>query len=337
VQMGDSKFMRVPVEKLDLDITNPRIAKYLEMYGDEITAEQMSLALGAGDTQTEGNNTTFFSLRESIKTNGGIIHPIIVNKHRNDRLIVIEGNTRALIYREFKKQRVRGNWDTIPSMVYDSLSQKTIDAIRLQAHLVGPREWDPYSKAKYLDLLRNSEHLTMNQIVDFCGGRKREVNDYIKAYQDMEEYYRPLVSDEDFDQSRFSAFVELQRPRVRDAIVRNGYNYTDFSKWVKGGLLSPLNTVRQLPRIIESQKAREVFLNEGATEALKVLEVPSPTEALKDASLADLSREISRRILGMSYGELQRLRANIESEENAVVCGARDNLVQICKDIVSDD
>jgi len=137
--MSVSKFVRLPLETIEMDITNPRIAKFIEMYGGDITAEQMSLALGAGETPTEANSTTFYSLRESIRTNGGIIHPIIVNKQPDGRCVVIEGNTRALIFREFKKQKVEGDWDTIPSMVYEGLSQRAIDAIRLQAHLVGPR------------------------------------------------------------------------------------------------------------------------------------------------------------------------------------------------------
>ncbi|MGA2545396.1 MAG: ParB N-terminal domain-containing protein [Rectinemataceae bacterium] len=335
--MSDSKYLKLPVDKVDLDITNPRIAKFLEMYGKDITSEQMSLALGAGETSTEGNNTTFYSLRESIRTNGGIIHPIIANKQLDGRCVVIEGNTRALIYREFKKQKVEGEWDTIPCMVYDNLSQKNIDAIRLQAHLVGPRDWDPYSKAKYLDHLRNAKHLTMDQIVDFCGGRKREVLDYITAYNDMEEYYRPLVTDDQFDQSRFSAFVELQRPRVKQVVVNHKFTFTDFSKWVMDGLISPLNMVRQLPRILDNPKSRAVFLMSGAQEAMKLLEVPAIVDALRNVSLEDIAQELSRRVLGMTYAELRRLRANVAGDENAVLCDARDHLVQVCKDIAADE
>lgn len=335
--MSDSKFIKLPINKLELDLTNPRIAKFIEMYGRDITAEQMSLALGAGETPTEGNNTTFYSLRESIRTNGGIIHPIIANKQPDGRCVVIEGNTRALIFREFKKHKVEGQWDTIPCMVYDNLSQKNIDAIRLQAHLVGPRDWDPYSKAKYLDHLRNTKHLTMDQIVDFCGGRKREVLDYIAAYNDMEEHYRPLVTDDQFDQSRFSAFVELQRPRVKQAVVNHKFTFTDFSKWVMDGLISPLNMVRQLPRILDNPKTRAVFLKSGAQEAMKLLEVPAVVDALKDISLEDLARELSRRVMGMTYAELQRLRANVAGDENAVLCEARDQLGQVCKDIAADE
>ena len=89
-------FDRLPVDQLTLDVNNPRIAKFLEMYGDTITAEQMSLALGAESGPTEEGSTTFYGLRESIKTNGGIIHPIIVNREPGGRLVVIEGNTRTL-------------------------------------------------------------------------------------------------------------------------------------------------------------------------------------------------------------------------------------------------
>lgn len=335
--MNDSKFLKLPLEKLELDISNPRIAKFIEMYGDDITAEQMSLALGAGETPTEGNNTTFYSLRESIRTNGGIIHPIIVNEHPDGRHVVIEGNTRALIYREFKKKNVEGEWNKIPCMVYAGLSQKDIDAIRLQSHLVGPRDWDPYSKAKYLDHLRNEKHLTMDQIVDFCGGRKRVVLEYIAAYQDMEEHYRPLVTDDQFDQSRFSAFLELQRPRVKQAVVNHKFTFGDFSRWVMDGLISPLNMVRQLPRILENPKSRSVFLKAGAQEAMKLLEVPALDDSLKDVSIETLARELNRRLLSMTYAELQRLRADVAGDENVVLCETRDQLVQVCKDIAADE
>lgn len=162
----------LPVDGAKLDLSNPRIARIMEMYGDEVTADQISMALGAGDT-TEGENyTTFYSLKESIRVNGGVIHPIIVNRESKDRLVVIEGNTRLQIYRDFNKEGVPGNWQKIPAVIHENLDGRSIDAIRLQAHLVGPRPWEPYSKAKYLDHLRNGKNLTLDQIVEFCGVRE---------------------------------------------------------------------------------------------------------------------------------------------------------------------
>ena len=94
--LGASVFEWIPVDDLELDVENPRIAKFVEMYPGKITAEGMSLALGAGVTSTGESGTTFASLKESIRTNKGLIHPIIVKKNESGRLVVTEGNTRAL-------------------------------------------------------------------------------------------------------------------------------------------------------------------------------------------------------------------------------------------------
>lgn len=336
VTASDVTFQRLPVSDLKLDKSNPRIAQFLEMYGDEVTAEQMSLALGAAaGEESSSSGTTFHSLRESIRTNGGIIHPIIVNL-TTDGYLVIEGNTRALIFQEFKKGGDPGDWETIPALLYRDLDQTSVDAIRLQAHLVGPREWAPYSKAKYLHLLRNSQHLTWKQIVDFCGGREREAQDYVAAYVDMEECYRPLLTDgEPFDPRRFSAFVELQKSRIQAALVESGFTKSDFACWVKDQLLSPLATVRQLPRILSDPHSTEIFLRDGASEAQKVLDMPSPDSVLQDASFEALARELSRRVLMLSYSELQRLRSDLGTDEVLSLTDARDHLTQLCEDIAA--
>jgi hypothetical protein len=331
-------FQTVPVDDVTLDLGNPRIAQCIEMYGGNISAEQMSLALHTGDTQGSSDGTTFVSLRESIRTNGGVIHPILVNQLPDGRRVVIEGNTRTLIYREFREQGVPGEWSTIPAIVYEDLSAAEVDSIRLQAHLVGPREWDPYSKARYLNHLRKQTYLTFEQIVQFCGGQKRQVVNYIDAYNDMERYYRPaLETDSEFDPSRFSAFVELQRQRVLKAILDAGFTKADFALWVRDGLLSPLQTVRQLPLILSDDEARGIFLEEGAREAIRLLDSKLPGPDLVNVTLAELAREVSKRVLSMSYGELQRLRTQGATEEADAIQDARDQLAQLCQDFSPDD
>lgn len=330
-----------PIKDVVLDKSNPRITKFIEIYGDKVTATQIALALGVGDSDIDSSGTSFQSLRASIRTNGGVIHPIIVNKVSDKKFVVIEGNTRVAIYKEFKERKIKGNWDEILSMVYDSMSQEEIDSIRLQAHLVGPRAWDPYSKAKYLEYLSKSEHLTFKQIVDYCGGREKEVAEYIEAYEMMEKYYRPqLESDDQFDPTRFSAFVELQRPRVKHAIIGAGFDYKHFAKWIIDLKIYPLNMVRKLPQVLENTKSKEIFLKykRGAIqEALKVLEVPTADVALKSATLAQLAQEIYDKILKLRYEELKRLKANKESDEVQILFDARDQLLDLCKDIKSED
>lgn len=336
--MKEGRYELLLIGTIFLDLKNPRIAKWVEIHGEDIPAESIALALGAGSGQEDSQGPSFLSLKQSILTNRGIIHPIIVNREPNGRLVVIEGNTRTQIFREFQEQGVDGNWDHIPAMVYDDLDAGEIDAIRLQAHLVGTREWDPYSKAKYLDSLRNNHHLTFSQIVDFCGGDKHEVSNYLSAYIDMETHYRKGLNldDQEFDPTRFSAFVELQKPRVAEALLKGGYSKTDFSKWVHEKKVYPLNTVRRLPQILKDPKSRDIFLKHGAQEALKVLDAPSPESSLEEAPFHLLARELIKRINSMPYSEMQRLRDD-SGDERELYFDARDTIVNFCKDIETEE
>lgn len=276
----------VLVEEIELDRSNPRIRKFLEMYAQDPTPEQIFLALGAGNDEdtASSTSTTFEKLKQSIISNGGIIQPIILNRRKDGTLVCVEGNTRVALYKHFIRTNVKGTWTHIPALVHDEIDEASVHAIRLQVHLVGPRPWDPYSKAKYLFELRTQEHLPFATIVDYCGGRQTEVVETINAYSDMEEFYRPVVGDDgDFDTTRFSGFVELQKSGIKQAITAAGFDLTDFARWIHENKLYPLQKVRVLPRILRNDKAREIFLKHGARKAEAVLEKPDLNRTLQEA------------------------------------------------------
>lgn len=128
-----NNYIDLPVDSIKLDKSNPRIARGVAYYGENITSETMALLLGA-------TSEACASLRESIRENGGIIHPIVVNKRTDGSYVVIEGNTRLQIYKDFIKHGVPGDWTKIRAIVYEDLDNDRMHAIRLQAHLIGPRE-----------------------------------------------------------------------------------------------------------------------------------------------------------------------------------------------------
>lgn len=70
------------------------------MYGDEPTPKQIYLALGAGNDDDPGSasSTTVEKLKQSIRTNGGIIQPVILNRRHDGTLVCGEGNTVALTH-----------------------------------------------------------------------------------------------------------------------------------------------------------------------------------------------------------------------------------------------
>jgi hypothetical protein len=303
------RFENVPIEAIEFDKTNPRIRWMLEIYPDP-QPDQIFLALGSGG---DSNGSTYDQLRNSIETNGSIIQPIILNRI-DDRLVCVEGNTRVAIYRQFKKDSGDSKWDAIPAMVYEGLAVQEMDAIRLQAHLVGPRDWDPYSKAKYLHHLRKTALQPFDRIVDFCGGDRRMVNELIQAYTDMEEFYRPLADEGSFDVTRFSGFRELQKSKIKEALFEHKYGVADFAKWIHERKIDPLNTVRQIPAVLANPRAKDIFLRTGMRNAIKVLDRPDLGTDLRNASLAQLARGLTEAIDKLEWGEQRRLLANPEDE-----------------------
>ena len=299
----------VPIEQIGLDRDNPRIKKFIEMHGDNPTPKQFYLALGtAGDDEDGNSSANFQKLKNSIFTNKGIIQPIILNK-RDGQLVCIEGNTRVALYRQFKEENVAGPWDTIPALVYENMEDNDLDAIRLQVHLVGTRAWDPYSKAKYLHHLRYKKDLPMGWIVDFCGGRQKEVTESIQAFIDMEQHYRPVVDEGNFDTSRFSGFIELQKPGIKQAISEAGFDTADFGKWIAAEKFPQLQMVRQLPRILKHAKAKAEFLKAGrdARHAATFLEQPAVSKALGDATLPQLAAALKNSIYGLPWLERDKI------------------------------
>lgn len=333
--MSEGKYELLPIVDIGLDRSNPRIQRVMAMYADP-TDDDIGLALGAaGDDGNEGGSgTTYHSLKASIKTNGGLIQPIIVNRTKAG-LRVIEGNTRLFIYKKFNEDGAEGDWAKIPAVVHDNLEGPEIDKIRLQAHLVGPRAWDPYSKAKYLHLLNIEQNMPMSFLVDYCGGRKQEVERYIQAYEDMEKFYRPLVGD-DFDPTRFSAFVEVQKPSVRNVLISHGLSQADFSKWIMDGKFNRLEHVRQLPRIFEDEDARKKFLTEGSRAAINLLESRSGTTNLDDASFEDLASALAQRIRALNWSEVVEMRGNPEETKRLALMDVSSE-VQMLVDQVEDN
>ncbi len=301
----ESSYKELNINEIELDVDNPRIKMYLEQY-KEITAEGIALALNS----SASDGTTFNSLKESIKVSNGIIHPILVNHTADGRYIVIEGNTRLQIYKDFQLSDPQGPWNTIRCIVYENLNREDIHSIRLQSHLVGPRDWDPYSKAKYLDQLSNKERLPINTIISMCGGKKTEINKLINAYTDMVKYYFPKIEEMglDFDHRDFSKYAELQNKAINEALLMSKFDKKDFTDWVINKNIDTAQNVRLLPQILKDKAAKQEFLKSNITNAIKKLNISSATNVdLSNASFEDLCQTLSMRLRKLEFSEIQEM------------------------------
>ncbi|MCQ2393821.1 MAG: ParB/Srx family N-terminal domain-containing protein [Kiritimatiellae bacterium] len=301
------EYVKLPVENIQLDVDNPRIRHWMELHGGEITAEDLALALSGGDSNG------YRALHESIVANGGIITPILVNRTKDGTHVVVEGNTRVQIYKEMFGQTYDPKWETIISVVYEDLPKESIHAIRLQSHLVGARDWIPFSKAKYLYYLSEEKEMPLSQIISICGGtvKSTEIKKLIEAYKDYTSYYVPAAEavDMDPDPQEFSKFVECQRQTVLDALLKGGFNKSNFAKWVVEEHVDTAMNVRLLPSVLANKDARRQFLKTNIKDASDLLVRANVVQTdLSSFSLYDLSQEVYKKLKALPYEEFKLLK-----------------------------
>ena len=335
--MNTAKLTTLPISDIRLDVNNPRIKQFLEIYKDNITAEHIALALS--DSGSGDSSTTYRSLREAIKTSKGIIHPIVVNKESDGKYTVIEGNTRVQIYKDFVKAGSEGDWTQIPALVYDGLSDFDKHEIRLQSHLVGPREWDPYSKAKYLWQLSEVEMLPMPTIISMCGGRKTEIEKSIDAYVYMERFYRPYVQSKpyyDYDTRNFSKFAEYQNSKIKNAILQAGYSEAQFAEWVAEDNVDKALKVRLIPQILKNEEAFAVFKKSNLTEAEKVLNASQlADDDLSKYPYEVLCHALTNKLIDFKYSEICNLATKPSYSEKRYSLEALNDSLNLILDAIA--
>jgi hypothetical protein len=144
----------------------------------------------------------------------------------------------------------------------------------------------------------------------------------------MEQYYKPIVDEGSFDTSRFSGFVELQKPGLKQSLAEAGFEVADFAAWIRDNKFSPLQTIRQLPRILKHPKAKAEFLKSkrDARHAATFLEQPALSKALADANLAQLASALKQSVYSLPWLEREQICKDTSGETYQVLNEALDAL-----------
>ena len=332
------------IDSIDYDTDNPRIKKALEKYGDKLNADRIYFALRSATDGARGASS-YESLRDSIVAHGGIASPIVVIAE-GERYRCVDGNTRLAIYKQLLKERSEERWFKIKAVILEDIRQSDVEKIRVAAHLVGAREWPAYEKARYLHYLRSQEFLDYNEMIALCGGNKRDIERQIDAYHDMNEYYRDVVDDTAFHIDRFSGFVELQKPGIKNSIFDAGLELENFGEWIRDGRIYRLEDVRRLPRVLPDTEARKIFLDGGPRSiesAIRYLDQKADSElghaasktTLESASLYQLVEVLSRRINDLPYSEVRKLKRR-ETTEASEQCRGLEDLADQLRYLLQD-
>ena len=320
---------------VEFDLENPRIKDALEKYGGDLNEERIYFALRSASGNGGESASSYASLKDSIRASNGVMTPISVIES-NNKYVCIDGNTRLVIYRELAKENPDEKWLKIKAIVLENAEQRDIERIRVSAHLVGARQWPAYEKARYLHYLHSQKFMDYGEMVALCGGDKLGIQRQIDAYHDMNEYYRDVVNDDSaFKMDRFSGFVELQKPKIKEAIFSAGFDLKNFGEWIRDGKIRRLEDTRSLPRVLRDPEAKERFISGGSRsieDANRLLDSSDKKSGRQDektklgeASLHQLATTLTQRIKNFPLEELTSLQ-NKDSDESVTCINALETL-----------
>ena len=314
-------FKKIPTNNLILDEKNPRIQFFRDNQIDEkLSQEQIYFAL------VNKKPDAFQRLYLAIEKNQGLMNPIWVQEIEGNRYLVLEGNTRTLIFQKLQgKYPNLKQWKEIDSYILPKkLSEEQKNFIKLEAHLGGTEEWDAYEKARELYRLREEAGYPINHLSDITRRPKSEIIKAINAFKAMRDFYLPKYGDAPSEVLKYSYFEQyFNYSSVQKAIKKNDFSIKDFCDWVGTEKIERAIDVRTLPMILDDPIAKEGFVTKGYDHALEVLSVKKP----------DVKSKLWSKILDVINGleELSSLEINrIRDGEEP---GMRENLYKL-RDIV---
>lgn len=199
----------LPHSELLFYAENPRIYSIVWKDNDaEPTQEEIFDALSKTEYVRE-------TLVPSIKSNGGLIEPVLVRKG-----VVLEGNSRLAAYR-LLSQKDPKTWGLIRVRVLpESVSDSEVFSLLGEFHIVGKKDWAPFEQAGYLYRRFKTHGIDENQLHSEVGLSKIKIRHLIRVYGFMLEI-------SDHNPSRWSYYDELLKGRRLDKAREL---YSDFDK-----------------------------------------------------------------------------------------------------------
>ena len=193
---------KIPIKKAEIEQSklkfwkeNPRVYSALNAGDGDPSQEEIEKVMCARDHVKK--------LKESIKTNGGLIDPVIVLEGQN---IVLEGNSRLAAYRLlFSKDPIKWAKIKVVFLPQDT-PESTIFTLIGQYHIIGRKDWEPYEQAGYLYRTIKHSEKTPEQLAQELGIKSSEVKRLIEIYEYM-------ISKDDNNPSKWSHYEELLKNR----------------------------------------------------------------------------------------------------------------------------
>lgn len=197
--IGKEKYKVIKCEleqsKLKFFPENPRVYSVLNIGDEKPSQEQIEEVMCRDDRIKQ--------LKESIKSNGGLIEPIFV---RDGDMVVLEGNSRLAAYRLLNKQDPI-KWAKIKvTLLPRDIPDSAVFTLLGQFHIIGRKDWNPYEQAGYLYRTINDSNKPMEILATELG----ITTSYIKKLIDVYEY---MIEHDDNHPNKWSYYEEMLKNR----------------------------------------------------------------------------------------------------------------------------
>ena len=174
---------------------NPRVYSVLNLGDEKPTQAQIEEVMCKADHVKK--------LKESIKSNGGLIDPIIV---RDGDMVVLEGNSRLAAYRILYKQDPI-KWAKIKVILLPkNIPDESDFALLGQYHIIGRKDWEPYEQAGYLYRTINDTKKTIESLASELGITTSHIKKLIEVYEYM-------IEKDDNHPNKWSYYEEILKNR----------------------------------------------------------------------------------------------------------------------------
>lgn len=272
IRVGNKDFelerTRVPLEFLRLDPDNQRLSYLLRRKGGHAAEADLQTLLWEMDPVKD--------LYNSIYQNGGLISDLIV---RRDGLVV-EGNCRTVCLRELNKRYPADpRWQQIyVQKLPESASDEQLTMLIGELHIAGKIEWRAFEQAEYVWKMNALFGKTYDFLASHLRWSRSKVMQKIAAYEETKAYMEETGDTDGIN--RFSHFEEfMKKKELREKREDDPTFMARFREWVKDGRFPDAKDVRNLPEILEADKALEAFEDGGAPAAKLVLHEKNPSLA----------------------------------------------------------
>lgn len=300
----------IEIDNLVLDEENPRIG----YWRDNIM--RVTDATSHGDLEIalkSGNYEDYNRLKRSIETSEGAMEEIWVYPIEDGKHKIIDGNTRVLIYKDLRdKYPQKDTYKKIRCKVLPpDITEKSVNFIRLIAHLRGVNDWQAYERARMLYILWYHRGYTEEELQSTTKLSLNDIRRWREAYKNMGEQFLPNYSHKPDALLKFSYFVEFENKKIKDGMKRCGLTIKDFCDWVGNDEVTRAQDVRDLRKMFENDDIARILKEEGFQAAKAELSMSIPAYASR------LFENIEKCIIGLKRMSREEEQSILSDEEPA--------------------